>query len=66
MDLTWDDTSDNWYRDLDQRHLYLASLTDELMAIAHPTTRANYKRDDYAYRSTEPIQQLLCAKWQGR
>lgn len=33
MDLTWDDTSDNWYGDLDQRHLYF-SLTDELMAIA--------------------------------
>lgn len=34
MDLTWDDTSDNWYGDLDQRHLYFG-LTDELMAIAH-------------------------------
>ena len=34
MDLTWDDTSDNWYEDLDQRHLYFG-LTDELMAIAH-------------------------------
>ena len=34
MDLTWDDTSDNWYGDLDQRHLYFG-LTDELMVIAH-------------------------------
>lgn len=34
MDLTWDDTSDNWYGNLDQRHLYFG-LTDELMAIAH-------------------------------
>lgn len=34
MDLTWDDTSDNWYGDLDQRHLYFG-LTDELIAIAH-------------------------------
>lgn len=34
MDLTWDDTSDSWYGDLDQRHLYFG-LTDELMAIAH-------------------------------
>lgn len=34
MDLTWDDTIDNWYGDLDQRHLYFG-LTDELMAIAH-------------------------------
>lgn len=29
MNLTWDDTSDNWYGDLDQRHLYFG-LTDEL------------------------------------
>lgn len=34
MDLTWDDTSDSWYGDLDQRHLYFG-LTRELMAIAH-------------------------------
>lgn len=34
MDLTWDDTNDNWYGDLDQRHLYFG-LTDEFMAIAH-------------------------------
>lgn len=41
MDLTWDDTSDNWYGDLDQRHLYFG-LTDELMAIAHSDHTANY------------------------
>ncbi len=35
VDCTWDDTSDNFYGDLDQRHLYFC-LTDELMAIAHP------------------------------
>lgn len=52
MDLTWDDTSDNWYGDLDQRHLYFG-LTDELMAIAHSDHTANYKKDDYAYRSTD-------------
>lgn len=51
MDLTWDDTSDNWYGDLDQRHLYFG-LTDELMAIAHSDHTANYKKDSYAYRST--------------
>ena len=51
MDLTWDDTSDNWYGDLDQRHLYFG-LTDELMAIAHSDHTANYQKDDYAYRST--------------
>lgn len=42
MDLTWDDTSDNWYNDLDQRHLYFG-LTDELMAIAHNDNTANYQ-----------------------
>lgn len=52
MDLTWDDTSDNWYGDLDQRHLYFG-LTDELMAIAHPDHTVNYQKDGYAYRSTD-------------
>ena len=52
MDLTWDDTSDNWYGDLDQRHLYFG-LTDELMAIAHSDHATNYQKDDYAYRSTD-------------
>lgn len=52
MDLTWDDTSDNWYGDLDQRHLYFG-LTDELMAIAHSDHMANYQKDGYAYRSTD-------------
>ena len=51
MDLTWDDTSDNWYGDLAQRHLYFG-LTDELMAIAHSDHTANYQKDDYAYRAT--------------
>ena len=52
MDLTWDDTSDNWYGDLDQRHLYFG-LTDELMAIAHSDHTANYQKADYVYRSTD-------------
>ena len=52
MDLTWDDTNDNWYGGLDQRHLYFG-LTDELMAIAHSDHAANYPKDDYAYRSTD-------------
>lgn len=52
MDLTWDDTTENWYGDLDQRHLYFG-LTDELMAIAHSDHTANYQKGDYAYRSTD-------------
>ena len=52
MDLTWDDTNDNWYGDLDQRHLYFG-LTDELMAIAHSDHAKNYQADDYAYRSVD-------------
>lgn len=52
IDLTWDDTSDNWYGDLDQRHLYFG-LTDELMAIAHSDHTSNCQKDDYAYRSTD-------------
>ena len=52
MDLTWDDTSDNWYGDLDQRHLHFG-LTDELMAIAHSDHTKNYKKDGYAFHSTD-------------
>ena len=52
MDLTWNDTSDNWYGDLDQRHLYFG-LTDELMAIAHSDHTANYQKNEYTYRSTD-------------
>lgn len=51
VDCTWDDTSDNFYGDLDQRHLYFC-LTDELMAIAHPRHEKIYTTDDYATRST--------------
>ena len=52
MDLTWDDTSDSWYGDLDQRHLYFG-LTDELMAMAHSDHAGTYQADGYAYRSTD-------------
>lgn len=52
MDLTWDDTNDSWYGDLDQRHIYFG-LTDELMAIAHSDHTANYQAEGYAYRSTD-------------
>ena len=50
VDCTWDDTSDNFYGDLDQRHLYFC-LTDELMAIAHPGHGRIYTSDNYATRS---------------
>ena len=50
VDCTWDDSSDNPYGDLDQRHLYFC-LTDELMAIAHPGHEKIYTTDDYATRS---------------
>ena len=52
MDLTWDDTNDNWYGDLDQRHLYFG-LTDKLMAIAHSDHTKNYQAEGYAYHSTD-------------
>ena len=51
VDCTWDDTSDSFYGDLDQRHLYFC-LTDELMAIAHPGHEKIYAADGYATRST--------------
>lgn len=51
VDCTWYDTSDNFYSDLDQRHLYCC-LTDELMAIAHPGHENIYTADSYATRST--------------
>lgn len=51
VDCTWDDTSDNYYGDLDQRHLYFC-LTDELMAIAHPGHEKIYSADGNITRST--------------
>lgn len=51
VDCTWDDTSDNFYGDLDQRHLCFC-LTDELVAIAHPGYENIYSADSYAMRST--------------
>ena len=51
VDCTWDDTSDNFYGDLDQRHLYFC-ITDELMAIAHKGHAKIYTADGYATRST--------------
>ena len=51
VDCTWDDTSDNFYGDLDQRHLYFC-LTDELMAIAHPGHEKIYSADGNITRST--------------
>ena len=51
VDCTWDDTSDNFYGDLDQRHLYFC-ITDELMAIAHPGHEKIYSADGYATPST--------------
>lgn len=50
VDCTWDDTSDNFYGDLDLRHLYFC-LTDELMAIAHPGYEKIYSVDGYAMHS---------------
>lgn len=51
VDCTWDDTSDNFYGDLDQRHLCFC-LTDELMAIAHPGHEKIYSADGNITRST--------------
>lgn len=51
VDCTWDDTSDNFCGELDQRHLYFC-LTDELMVIAHPGHENIYSADSYATRST--------------
>lgn len=51
VDCTWDDTSDNFYGDLDQRHLYFC-LTDDLMAIAHPGHEKIYSADGNITRST--------------
>ena len=50
VDCTWDDTFDNFYGDLDQRHLYFC-LTDELMAIAHPGHEKIYSVECYPTRS---------------
>lgn len=51
VDPTWDDSSDDWYAGVDERHLYFG-LTDELMAIAHSDHAATYTADGYGYRSS--------------
>lgn len=50
VDCTLVDTSDNFYGDLDQLHLYFC-LTDKLMAISHPGHEKIYTTDDYSTRS---------------
>ena len=56
VDCTWDDTADNFYGDLDQRHLYFG-LSDELMLIAHSkwknSTNSTYSEYTYGkYKTT--------------
>ena len=51
VDCTWDDTPDNFFGDLDQRHLYFC-ITDELMAIAHKGHAKIYTAEGYTTRST--------------
>lgn len=70
VDCTWDDTSDNFYGDLDQRHLYFC-LTDELMAIAHPGHGKIYTSDNYATRSNSLMNNYYVRKgkadeWAGK
>ena len=60
VDCTWDDTSDDFYGDLDQRHLNFC-LTDELMAIAHPGHEKIYSVEGYATRSGSLKDNYLCA-----
>ncbi|MFR2031463.1 MAG: transglutaminase domain-containing protein [Collinsella sp.] len=64
MDLTWDDTSDNWYGDLDQRHL----CWPDRRAHGNRPLRPHGKLPKGRLRLplNRPVQQLLCAKWQGR
>lgn len=51
VDPTWDDSDDDWYAGVTERHLYFG-LTDELMAIAHSDHAATYTADGYGYRSS--------------
>ena len=68
VDCTWDDTSKNYYGDLDQRHLYFG-LSDELMLIAHSkwknSTNSTYGKHETSLANNYFVRNGKADEWAG-
>lgn len=69
VDCTWDDTSENYYGDLDQRHLYFG-LSDELMLIAHSkwknSTNSTYGKHETSLANNYFVRNGKADEWAGK
>ena len=69
VDCTWDDTSENYYRDLDQRHLYFG-LSDELMLIAHSkwknSTNSTYGKHETSLANNYFVRNGKAEEWTSK
>ena len=69
VDCTWDDTSENYYGDLDQRHLYFG-LSDDLMLIAHSkwknSTNSTYGKYETSLANNYFVRNGKADEWAGK
>ena len=69
VDCTWDDTSENYYGDLDQRHLYFG-LSDELMLIAHSkwknSTNSTYGKHETSLANNYFVRNGKADEWASK
>lgn len=69
VDCTWDDTSENYYGDLDQRHLYFG-LSDELMLIAHSkwknSSNSTYGKHETSLANNYFVRNGKADEWAGK
>lgn len=69
VDCTWDDTSKNYYGDLDQRHLYFG-LSDELMLIAHSkwknSTNSTYGKHETSLANNYFVRNGKADEWANK
>ena len=69
VDCTWDDTSENYYGDLDQRHLYFG-LSDELMLIAHSkwknSTNSTYSKHETSLANNYFVRNGKADEWASK
>lgn len=69
VDCTWDDTPENYYGDLDQRHLYFG-LSDELMLIAHSkwknSTNSTYGKHETSLANNYFVRNGKAEEWASK
>ena len=69
VDCTWDDTPENYYGDLDQRHLYFG-LSDELMLIAHSkwknSTNSTYGKHETSLANNYFVRNGKADEWANK